>query len=116
VSVHTRRCIVRRRVDDSFDMRARCRLPWALQLTRQPIRRGTWKETADAGEVPLRRRIRRCAAASHRGPRKAKAKPIRQHAVEGAAMSAERVLGTLLSGRRPRTVLAIVARVASLLI
>jgi hypothetical protein len=61
------------------------------------------------GEQPLSRRIARSAAAIHRGPRKAKVKPIRQHAVEGPAMSAERVLGILPSGGRPTTALATVA-------
>jgi hypothetical protein len=44
------------------------------------------------------RRIRRCAAGIHRGPRQAKAKPIRQKDVDEAAM-ADRELGTRGSRR-----------------
>jgi hypothetical protein len=76
------------------------RVRWALQLTQLPIRSDTWKETIDVGE-PAREVKPRAARPSKQGPRKAKGKPIRQQAVEGAEMSVNRVLGTLRSGRLP---------------
>jgi hypothetical protein len=67
---------MRRRVDDSLDMRAGCRVRWTLQLTQLPILSGTWTETTDVGERDffLTQRTRRFAIAIDRGPRKAKPK------------------------------------------
>jgi hypothetical protein len=55
----THRCIVRRRVDDSFHMMASCLVRLALQLKKLPILNGIWKFTTDVGERELSRRIRR---------------------------------------------------------
>jgi hypothetical protein len=104
---HTRRRIERRQVDASLYVKAWCRVRWALQPTQLPIRSSTLKETLDVGECrALSRRIGRCAAGIHRGPGKANAEPNSQQAMEGAAMSANRVRCALRSGRLPMTMLA----------